>query len=129
MASTKTILITFFLLLGSVMLVFAEDATFFMHVQMPSFQGPSRSKNDMQGIKISSDLYDERTALLDVKSQEEELREEWEYFLRLDIFGPYYKARQIKTWFQGKTNVTFLDFHGRAELELDKAQYVFKLKF
>lgn len=59
------------------------------------------------------------------------LREEWQEFLGIDVFAPYFKAKEVEKYVQEKTKVEFFNFRGRAEFEEGKSsvRYIFKKKF
>ena len=60
-----------------------------------------------------------------------ELREEWQEFLGIDVFYPYYKVKDIEKDVQDKTKVDFFKFKGKAEFETGSSsfKYIFKKKF
>ncbi|MDD5347045.1 MAG: hypothetical protein PHT59_00350 [Candidatus Omnitrophica bacterium] len=59
------------------------------------------------------------------------LREEWSEMLGLDVFYPYFKAREVQDKMQEKTKVNFLNMRGRAEFNEDSKEirYIFKRRF
>ncbi len=67
----------------------------------------------------------------DDKREKEELREKWEEFLGIDVFYPYFKAKQVQEYVKDKTRVEFFKFKGRAEFEegSGSVRYIFKKKF
>jgi hypothetical protein len=67
----------------------------------------------------------------DSRTEKEQLREQWEEFLGIDVFYPYFKARQVEKYVQEKTRVDFFNFKGKAEFETGSSsfRYIFKKKF
>jgi len=64
------------------------------------------------------------------KSEEKKiLREKWKELLNVDIFYPYFKAKEVEDWISDKFKVDFFNFKGRAKFEKDQFKYTFKLKF
>lgn len=61
----------------------------------------------------------------------EQLREEWQEFLGIDVFYPYYKVREIEKHVQEKTKFELFKFKGKAEFETgtSSVKYIFKKKF
>jgi hypothetical protein len=63
--------------------------------------------------------------------EKQQLREQWEEFLGIDVFSPYFKVRAVEKYVQNKTRVEFFNFKGRAEFETGSSsfKYIFKRKF
>ena len=74
-----------------------------------------------------------KTATSAQKSDEERkrLREEWKEFLGIDVFYPYFKAKDVEEYVQKKSAINFFNMHGRTEYnETSKeVKYIFKRKF
>jgi len=64
-------------------------------------------------------------------TNKEKLREDWKEFLGVDIFYPYFKAKEVENYVKEKTSVDFLNMKGRTEFDEDSKQirYIFKKKF
>ena len=64
------------------------------------------------------------------KSEEKKiLREKWKRLLGVDVFYPYFKAKEVEKWVRDRTRVKLFSFRGRAKFERNKIIYTFKLKF
>jgi hypothetical protein len=78
-------------------------------------------------------LIKSKTASSAQKSDEERkrLREEWKEFLGIDVFYPYFKAKDVEEYVQKKSAVRFFNMHGRPEFNEDskEVKYIFKRKF
>ncbi|MDP2911947.1 MAG: hypothetical protein Q8N76_06430 [Candidatus Omnitrophota bacterium] len=57
------------------------------------------------------------------------IREQWERNLGIDIFSPYFKAKELESKMREKTSVRVLKLKGKAEFKNNEAKYIFKLKF
>lgn len=65
-------------------------------------------------------------------SEEEEkivLREQWERRLGVDIFYPYFKAREIESKVSKKGSIKVLNIKGKPEIKSNEAKYIFRIKF
>jgi len=63
------------------------------------------------------------------KSEQEILREKWKEFLGIDIFMPYFKAKEIEKKISEKASIKIYKMKGKPEFEKTGAKYVFKAKF
>ena len=70
-------------------------------------------------------------APLGQNEEKKKSREEWKEFLGIDIFYPYFKAKEIEGVIKEKTAVNFFDFKGKAEIDegTNQVKYIFKKKF
>jgi hypothetical protein len=70
-------------------------------------------------------------APLDQNAEKKKSREQWQEFLGIDVFYPYFKAKEIENVIKTKTAVNFFDFKGKAEIDEGTSQvkYIFKKKF
>lgn len=57
------------------------------------------------------------------------IREQWERNLGIDIFYPYFKARELESRVREKTSVRVLKLKGKSEFKNNEAKYIFKVKF
>ena len=57
------------------------------------------------------------------------LREQWERQLGIDIFYPYFKAKELETKVREKTSVRIFKIKGKPEFKTSEAKYTFTIKF
>ena len=57
------------------------------------------------------------------------LREKWKKLLGVDIFYPYFKAKEVEDWVSDRASVRFFNLRGRPKFENNQIKYTFKLKF
>ena len=63
------------------------------------------------------------------KSEKEILREKWNDLLGIDIFMPYFKAKEIEKKISEKTSIKIYKMKGKPEFENSELKYVFKTRF
>jgi hypothetical protein len=68
-------------------------------------------------------------ATIDKKAERKRLRIEWQKMLGIDIFSPYFKAKEVESWVKEKAKVNFFNIKGKPEFDRDQIQYIFKIKF
>lgn len=68
-------------------------------------------------------------AVTDKNYDKDKLREEWKQLLGLDVFQPYYKAKEVEEWVGEKTSVEVFHLKGRAKFKNNAIQYTFNVKF
>ncbi len=88
-------------------------------------------KAEPQDTKPFFTLFDEERYPLyrNTSPREEEIRELWRETFRMDIFRPYYSAREVESWVSERTKVKFLNFDGKTDLSFDRATYTFTMEF
>lgn len=65
----------------------------------------------------------------DKEKDKQTLREEWKDFLHgLDIFYPYFKAKELEDWIGEKIKIEFLNLKGKPKIEEDEIFYIFRMK-
>jgi hypothetical protein len=57
------------------------------------------------------------------------LREQWERNIGIDVFYPYFKAKELESRVREKTSVRVLKLRGRSEFKTNEAKYTFSIKF
>lgn len=113
----KRVLISFALLSLVTFPVFAEEKG---EVLVPS----EKENQDLRFLKIINE--EEK---IDKKEEKKILREEWKDLLHgLDIFYPYFKAKEIEEWLGEKASIRIFNIKGKPKLEEDEIFYVFKIK-
>ncbi len=63
------------------------------------------------------------------KSEKEILREKWSNLLGIDIFLPYFKAKEIEDKISEKASIKIYKMKGKPVFENSQVKYVFKTKF
>ena len=65
-----------------------------------------------------------------IKEDKKVLRKEWKEMLGgVDIFFPYFKAKEVEKWLKKKARVDFFKVKGEPSFKKDKIQYIFKINF
>lgn len=62
-------------------------------------------------------------------SEEKLIRQEWEKVLGMDVWYPYYKAKEVEAWVKEKFSVRVFKFKGRPEFSKRGFIYTFKARF
>jgi len=57
------------------------------------------------------------------------LREQWERNIGIDIFYPYFKAKELESKVRKKTSTRILKMRGKSEFKSNEAKYIFSIKF
>jgi hypothetical protein len=57
------------------------------------------------------------------------VREQWERALGMDIFYPYFKAKELEAKVREKTSVRIFKVRGKSEFKTSEAKYTFTIKF
>jgi hypothetical protein len=64
-----------------------------------------------------------------IKNEKEFLRQEWEKFLGIDVFMPYFKVKEIEDWVSEKAAVHIYKIKGKPKFEDNQIKYTFKVRF
>lgn len=57
------------------------------------------------------------------------IREQWKRNLGMDVFYPYFKAKELESKVREKASVRVLKLKGKPEFSGNEAKYIFKIKF
>lgn len=57
------------------------------------------------------------------------LREQWKRNIGIDIFYPYFKAKELESSVRKKTSVRVFKIRGKPEFKTNEAKYTFSIKF
>ncbi len=68
-------------------------------------------------------------AAIEEKEEKRILRQQWQELLRMDIFYPYFKAKEVEDWVSQKTSVMFFNLKGKTEFSNNQLKYSFRIKF
>jgi hypothetical protein len=90
---------------------------------------PAPKKNRAFLDFINNKAYAADTKIAIMKNDKAVIREEWRKFLGVDIFYPYYKAKEIEDWVSEKGSVKFGNLKGKPKFGDNKFTYTFKMKF
>ena len=79
------------------------------------------------------DLFNKEAYAANIEKREEKkiLRQKWEELTGVDIFYPYFKAKEIENWVSEKFKVKLFKMQGRLKLsgENNQVRYAFSVKF
>lgn len=65
-----------------------------------------------------------------IKDEKKIAREQWKEFLGIDVFDPYFKAKEIENKICDKTRIEIFHMKGRLKIEgKNKVRYTFKVRF
>ncbi|MFA5361640.1 MAG: hypothetical protein WC335_00105 [Candidatus Omnitrophota bacterium] len=78
---------------------------------------------------INNKTYAADVKLSIMKNDKTVIREEWSRVLGIDIFYPYFKAKEIEDWISEKGSFKIGKLKGKPRFEDNKFRYVFKMKF
>jgi hypothetical protein len=100
-------------------------------VQWPQFQLLPRQYLE-QGR--SDTIYSSRQAFCSFYntpkvSEEKRLRQEWAKVFGIDVWTPYYKAKEVEDWVKEKCSVKVFKLKGKPEFSKNSFVYVFKTRF
>ncbi|PIV39605.1 MAG: hypothetical protein COS29_01685 [Candidatus Omnitrophica bacterium CG02_land_8_20_14_3_00__42_8] len=57
------------------------------------------------------------------------LREQWERNIGVDIFYPYFRAKELESKVREKSSVRVFKLKGKPEFKNNEAKYIFSVKF
>lgn len=66
---------------------------------------------------------------IEEKEEKKILRQQWQELLRMDIFYPYFKAKEVEEWVSQKASVKFFNLKGKPEFSNNQLKYSFRIKF
>lgn len=61
--------------------------------------------------------------------EEKLIRQQWKEFFGMDVWYPYYKAKEIEDWVKEKFKVKIWKFKGKPRFRRDRIDYIFRMKF
>ena len=65
-----------------------------------------------------------------LKNHEKDLlRQAWREWLGIDVYYPYFKAKEAEEWVSDKAKITIFKIRGRPKIEDNKVKYIFSIKF
>lgn len=66
---------------------------------------------------------------IDENTEKAILREQWERNLGIDIFYPYFKAKELESKVREKTSISVFKIKGKSQFKSNEAKYIFSIKF
>jgi len=66
---------------------------------------------------------------IDEQAEKIAIREQWERGLGIDLFSPYFKAKELESMVSEKASVRVFKIKGKPEVREDSAKFIFRLKF
>ncbi len=133
-------LLILILFLSSTMFLYAQEETILIEKNSNYITQGVSYNNDYQALDLQAsneqkesllDLFNNKAyaATINEEQERQELRTKWKNVLKIDIFYPYFKAKEVEDWVSDKASVDFLKLKGRPQLENNQIQYIFKTKF
>lgn len=105
--------------------------SFFPAYLIPARQSMIFAQSYEKTNKAFLDFIDKKvyTDTLEKRDEKRLLREQWQKFFGIDIWYPYFKAKEVENWIGDKTKVEFFHFKGRMKFENNQLRYTFKAQF
>jgi hypothetical protein len=57
------------------------------------------------------------------------IREQWKRNIGIDIFYPYFKAKELESKVREKSSIRVFKLKGKPQFKSDEARYIFSVKF
>ena len=70
-----------------------------------------------------------RDKQIDENAEKIIIREQWERNIGIDIFYPYFKAKELESKIREKSSVRVFKLKGKPEFKNNEAKYIFSIKF
>ncbi len=61
--------------------------------------------------------------------EKKKIRKEWEKTIGVDVWYPYFKAKEVEDWVRDRFSVRIFNMKGRPKFERDRISYTFSSKF
>ncbi len=68
-------------------------------------------------------------AALNGDDEKKVLRQKWKELLKIDVFYPYFKVKEVEDLISDKVSVKAFSMSGRPKLEKNRIKYIFKKRF
>lgn len=109
---------------------------FFFATSLRPFAAPSKPAFHFVNFYEESDhafwgFIEKRVREDTIRKNEEKriIREAWEEWLGVDIWYPYFKAKEIEDWISDRFKVRIFRFRGRLKFEKERVTYTFRMQF
>ncbi|GEM_PF-3256902 len=98
---------------------------------IPARQSITFAQSYKKANEVFLDFIDKRIYMDNLEKNKERilLREQWQKILGIDIWYPYFKAKEVEDWIGEKTKVELFHFKGRMRFENNQIKYTFKMRF
>jgi hypothetical protein len=108
-----------------------EDNLSPKYLQLPAINisetielGLERLKNTKVNRQVFNKLYNKPWV-----DEKKILRAEWERTLSIDVWYPYYKAKELENWISDRFSIEVFKMKGRTQCENNECKYTFTTKF
>jgi hypothetical protein len=95
-------------------------------MQAVTFLQPSKKKDRAFWDFINKKVYEDTVK---IKEEKRIIRQQWKESLGVDVWYPYFKAKEIEDWVCDKTKVEIFHLKGRIKFENNQIKYTFKMQF
>jgi len=97
----------------------------------PPLQALDLEKKEVKKDRTFLDFIDSKVYAATIEKRDEKkiLREDWRQWLGMDIYYPYFKAKEVEDWACDRFKVKFFKISGRPKIEDNQFRYTFKAKF
>lgn len=106
--------------------------TLFIAIPIYAYAGGVESSLAINGPSSSFSEWvntQSRNKPIDENKEKIILREQWERNIGIDVFYPYFKAKEIESKVKEKSSVRVMKLRGKPEFKSDEAKYTFTIKF
>jgi len=133
--------LSFFFLLSGLTVYTQED--FSGRIKETGMEADLRSETIKTDITVTNSIdmtYENRSFLslinskayaAPVKEKDNKalLRRQWKEMLGMDVFMPYFKAKDVEDFVKEKARINFFKMKGEPKLQSNQVQYMFNVKF
>ncbi len=61
--------------------------------------------------------------------EKEKLRKKWQNLLGVDLFYPYFQAKEAESWISNQAKIELFELTGKPEFQRNQVTYNFKIEF
>ena len=102
------------------------DGAIRTYLPSPHRQEPANKKSYFILEWLEESAY---SSNIDQQKEKDVLRKKWEDLIGVDIFYPYFKAKEVEKVVGDATKIQVFDMTGKTEIKKGRVQYIFKRKF
>ena len=109
-------------------LIQQETKNFVAEIEQKSITKPNSKEKPRNPFLdfINSEAY---AANKDEEDEKKILREKWKELLGIDIFYPYFKAKELEDWIKDRVSIKIFGMKGRPKFDRNQIIYTFKARF